>query len=122
MNPLESAKRYVVYAPLGLAAMLRDLGPSMVAMLAEKGRQELAKPNVVKDSVGRVGEYAQLAVTARHRTQVADEAPFPRYDSLTAAQVVAHLKGLSEQERLSVRSYELAHRARKGVLSHLEAR
>lgn len=62
MNPFESAKRYVVYAPLGFVAMLRDIGPGMVSMLAERGRHELAKPNFVSDSVERVGEYAQLAV------------------------------------------------------------
>lgn len=130
MNPLESAKRYVVYAPLGFVAMVRDIGPGMVSMLAERGRHELSKPNFVTESVERLGEYTQLAVavarpeiekrfgSARSQSRF----PLENYDNLTAAEILAGSASLTAAQKSELATYEAAHRNRKSVLNGLEAR
>ncbi len=141
MGTYETAKRYVVYAPVGLATMLREMGPGMVQFLAEKGRQELEK-HPIGSPFQRVGEYANLALSvarpeverrlgiarhpapeAGHDAPVHDsmEAPFPNYDALTSSQVISKLSGADDTLLLNARAYESAHRARVTILRHIDS-
>ncbi len=61
---------------------------------------------------------------ARARGAVAEEQdlPIPRYDSLTAQEVVERLSGLSDVELGMVETYERRHKNRKSVLDRIASR
>lgn len=50
----------------------------------------------------------------------ADELPITGYDQLSASQVIERLDGLSRAALDRIRSYELAHRARRTILASIE--
>jgi hypothetical protein len=50
----------------------------------------------------------------------ADELPITGYDQLSASQVIERLDGLSQAALDRIRSYELAHRARRAILASIE--
>jgi hypothetical protein len=51
----------------------------------------------------------------------ADDVPIARYDSLTAAEVVAHLRKLSQRELAKVERYEKRHDSRQTILSRIDS-
>ncbi len=64
------------------------------------------------------------AVQARVRGAVPEEQdlPVPRYDSLTAQEVVERLSGLSEVDLGTIETYERRHKNRKTVLDEIASR
>ena len=60
------------------------------------------------------------AVTSASASASAGREPFPGYDHLGSAAVIARLGELDRGERGNVRAYELLHRNRRTVLGRLE--
>jgi hypothetical protein len=65
------------------------------------------------------GQYVANTPEAQRAAQTVRE-PLPDYDDLTVPEVQARLRELDDDARERVRTYERAHKARKGVLSRLE--
>ncbi len=57
------------------------------------------------------------ACPAPHRAEA--DLPIPGYELLPAAEIVARLPGLTRRELDAVRDYEVAHRARRTVLTRI---
>lgn len=140
---LDEVLDYTVYAPLGLAlTVLEDL-PSLV----EKGKSKISGQLAVARFVAKMAsrqarnrvedllapnpaastDRDPVATVEVIETVATDVAPPPaeslaiaEYDSLAASQVVARLAGLSASELAALRTYEVAHRRRRTILSRIE--
>ena len=145
-HPLSPLVDLCVYAPLGVALVIRDRLPELV----ESGRQMLQTQVRVARMVGELTVVFGRRALVKHFEQgVAAPPPvplgvaaangrpagatarparrasesslgIPGYDSLAASQVVDRLASLSERELQSVRAYEEAGRHRRTILHRIE--
>jgi hypothetical protein len=128
---------YAIYAPLGAAMAVAEELPELV----RRGRERFGPRLALAQMFGRVA-----ADTARRRAEAfvrrpsaertsagrapapsgqtaeppaASDLAIPDYDSLSAAEVIARLAGLTPRELIEVRKHEMAHRARRTVLTRI---
>ena len=101
-------------------ARARD-GDETARYLPEQAWEELApEEREATDRAKRAGEgqFVPNTPAAKKASQAARE-PLERYDDLTVVEVQRALRDLDDDARERVRTYEQAHKARKGVLSRL---
>lgn len=132
--PVARLLEALVYAPVGLAAQLRDDVPAVVA----KGRAEVENRIRVARWVGEMTvQYGTKALAQRlapHSPQPsvndapsappappAPCEPFHGYAALSAAEIVPLLAQVPHVELRLVRDYEAATRARRTVLARVDA-
>jgi hypothetical protein len=127
---------YAIYAPLGAVLAVADELPELV----RRGREHFAPRLALAQMLGRVAvNSARRRAEAFVRRPTAPEPTAPRpegaaspteptemapraipgYDTLLAAEIVARLAGLTRSELREVRSFEMAHRARRTVLTRI---
>jgi len=124
---------YAIYAPLGAVLTLAEGLPELVRRGRERFGPRLALAQmlgkVVADSArrragdvlrhpgGASGGDAAPAHVPADRAEA--DLPIPGYELLPAAEIVARLPGLTRRELDAVRDYEVAHRARRTVLTRI---
>ncbi|HXZ82194.1 MAG TPA: hypothetical protein VED84_00395 [Acidimicrobiales bacterium] len=127
---------YAIYAPLGAAIAVAEELPELV----RRGRERFGPRLALAQMLGRVAaDSAKRRAEAFFRrpaspgatgpapgpsgeeTGPVGSAPraIPGYETLSAAEVVTRLPGLTRRELLEVRSFEMAHRARRTVLARI---
>ncbi|MGD0220365.1 MAG: hypothetical protein ABSC73_07905 [Acidimicrobiales bacterium] len=127
---------YAIYAPLGAVIAVAEELPELVRRGRERFGPRLALAGmlgrVAADSARRRAEAfvrrptsearpGQTPQPSRSTADPADAADLviPNYETLSAAEVVARLAGLTPQELAAVRAFEIAHRARRTVLTRI---
>lgn len=101
-------------------ATLVDIGEERRPRAGEDG--SAANGSVTPDGGAPVGEGTGESGALRlpgPSPQSPEHLAIPGYDSLSALQVVQRLPGLSPEELAAVEAYELAHRARRTILSRI---
>ena len=88
--------------------------PSRPKPAATDGKRAKA-PAAAKAAPGTAKPQAQRAKGARN------DAPLPRYDSLTAAEVVARLRALTQSELAKVQRYEQRGEGRQTILKRVDS-
>jgi hypothetical protein len=136
-------------APIGVVMVSRDRIQSVVDDAVDRGRMTRADANRMVQSIidlGRkqtedvladlerllgqgVGQATSAADAvlrvgdrARRTVGVGPNFPILRYDSLTAAQIIARLSELTKPELRKVRDYERRNANRKTVLEAIESK
>jgi hypothetical protein len=127
---------YAIYAPLGAAIAVAEELPELV----RRGRERFGPRLALAGMLGRVaadsarrraeafvrrptdearpGQTPQPSGPAAEPAGAADVV-IPDYETLSAAEVVARLPGLTPRELAAVRAFEMAHRARRTVLTRI---
>ena len=138
---IEKVLDLVVYAPVGLALLIRDDAPTLVA----SGRTRVHERVQVarwsgemavtygKQSIGRratdasAPASAPATVTTKVAAAVAPSAvpvhrspPFDAYDHLAAAQIVQLMGRLPHGELALIRRYEASQRGRRTILAKID--
>lgn len=129
------AVELAVFAPIGLAAVVHDRVPQVIRAGRRRAAQRLTIARFVgelvvvearrrargaPDSVRPSGAGEDDATDQRGSAPSAPRPPFDDYQQLSAAQVVARLRGLSAAELDAAATFERAHRRRRTVLGGIE--
>jgi len=80
-----------------------------------------SQPETVERSTDENTEEESGRSPKRRFTRETKSSPIAKYDSLTAAEVVARLRNLSQRELAEVERYEKRHQDRQTVLSRIES-
>jgi hypothetical protein len=141
--PVERAIELALTLPFAIGARLVDSAPAGI----EKARQQIVLARFVgklavdrgarevRDRLGgtdtrTVEEASPKSESIDHantdfepegevKSPAAESLALPDYDQLPAAQVIAELPSLSQEEREALKTYEVAHRHRRTVLGTL---
>ncbi len=85
-----------------------------------KGREEEVAARIVNKQRKELGETRDEK-QIRARGQSSDKGlPIKDYNRLTISQIDPHLQSLTTSQKRKIRSYEMEHKHRKGVLERLD--
>ncbi len=138
---IEKVLDLVVYAPVGLALLLRADVPTLVAsgrtrvhervqvarwvgeMAVTYGKQSIggrATDAMVAASTSAAGTTRDAAAPAPSAVPVHRSPPFDGYDHLAAAQIVQLMGRLPHGELSLIRRYEASQRGRRTILAKID--
>ena len=143
----ERALELGVYLPLGAYDRVRDqvarITPTTVSRIVDElvsrgqerlepvqnrmRRRPVAKTSVATTDVASTTRAVRKAARGPKMPRVAtpktaSELPIPNYEALTASEIVAAIRGLTQTELAKVYKYEAAHENRTTVLEAVEPR
>ncbi|SFV16096.1 hypothetical protein [Pseudoduganella namucuonensis] len=85
-----------------------------------KGREEEVAARIVNKQRREQGETKEQKKTAARKGGAGGELPIGDYQKLTVPEIRSRLDELTAAQRRKIRSFELAHKHRKGVLEALD--